>query len=132
LILKRVCRVPVAIPAIAPATNAAAEAIIGCTCATISTATTAPPSVIDPSAVMSGKEKIRKLMKTPSASSDRMSPMVSAPINRSMRPSLYNADFTSTSRGTPVPPAAARAGLETCENRAAHGVRLQPDRDMSA
>ncbi len=56
----------------------------GWTPATINAAATAPPSVIEPSAVMSGKSKILKLMNTPSASSDRMRPMVKAPISSSM------------------------------------------------
>src|SRR5262245_3762651 len=84
LILKRVCRMPVVAPAIAPAPNAAAVATSGCTCATSSTPVTAAPSVIDPSAVMSGNAKIRKLMKTPNASSDRMRPIVNAPMSSSM------------------------------------------------
>src|SRR5262245_30854665 len=50
----------------------------------MSTPVTAPPSVIEPSAVMSGNVKIRKLMKTPSASSDRIRPIVNAPMSRSM------------------------------------------------
>src|SRR5438093_7393906 len=60
LILNRVCRMPVAVPAITPAANAAAVAMNGCTCATMRTAVTAPPSVIEPSAVMSGNSKIRE------------------------------------------------------------------------
>src|SRR5438552_286893 len=83
LILKRVCRMPVAVPASAPAPNAAAVAAAGCTLATSSTPATAPPSVIEPSAVMSGNAKIRKLMKTPNASSDRIRPIVKAPMRRS-------------------------------------------------
>ena len=85
LIRNRVCSTPVVAPASAPAANDAAVAAAGDRPATISTAVTAPPSVSDPSVVMSGKLKIRKLTKTPKASSDRISPMVNAPINSSMR-----------------------------------------------
>jgi len=45
-------------------------------------AATAAPKVVDPSAVMSGNSKIRKLMNTPNASRERMKPMVKAPISR--------------------------------------------------
>jgi hypothetical protein len=41
----------------------------------------AAPKVIDPSGVMSGKAKIRKLINTPIASNDRIKPIVKAPIN---------------------------------------------------
>ena len=81
--LKRVWSTAVVMPASAPAAKAAAVARSGFTPATIRTAATAPPSVIDPSAVMSANSKIRKLTKMPNASSERMSPMVSAPISSS-------------------------------------------------
>src|SRR5215471_17629785 len=84
LILNRVWRTAVAVPASAPAANAASVAAKGFTCATISTAATEPPSVIDPSVVMSGNSKIRKLMKTPNASRARIRPIVSAPMSSSM------------------------------------------------
>ena len=51
---------------------------------TIKAAATAAPSVNDPSAVMSGNAKIRKLMNTPSASSARISPTVQVPMSSVM------------------------------------------------
>src|SRR5579863_348733 len=84
LILKRVNNVPVVAPAIMPATKPASEASNGLTPRTISVAATAAPRVIEPSAVISGKAKMRKLMNTPSASSERMKPMVKVPISRLM------------------------------------------------
>ncbi len=80
-------------PASAPATKAAAVARSGCTWATISTAATAPPSVMEPSAVMSANSKIRKLTKTPNASSESMSPIVSAPISSSTASPLPSARY---------------------------------------
>src|SRR5690606_36194588 len=85
LIWKRVCNTPVTVPATMPLAKAAPVASSGCTPATSRTATTAAPSVMEPSAVMSGNENSRKLMKAPKASRDRIRPMVSAPSNRSMR-----------------------------------------------
>src|ERR1039457_5318537 len=82
LILNLVARTPVREPATNPAANAAADAIKGLGPLTISAAATAAPSALDPSAVMSGNSKIRKLMKTPNASRERMRPMVIAPISR--------------------------------------------------
>src|SRR5215212_1815113 len=75
---------PVMVPASAPAANATTVASTGCTWATSRTAATDPPSVTDPSAVMSGNAKILKLMNTPSASSDRIKPIVTAPMSSSM------------------------------------------------
>src|SRR5690349_20370320 len=43
------------------------------------------PRVTDPSTVISGNAKIRKLMNTPKASNDRMKPMVNVPTRRFMR-----------------------------------------------
>src|SRR5262245_53136876 len=84
LILKRVWRMAVVAAASIPAPNATPCSTSGCTFAAMRTPATAPPSVIDPSAVMSGNAKMRKLMKTPNASSDRISPMVNAPTTSSM------------------------------------------------
>src|SRR5262245_51816913 len=88
---KRACRSPVTVPATAPPANAAAVATRGGTSATRSTAAIAAPTVIEPSAVMSGKSKMRKLMNTPIASSERISPIVSAPSSSVMRGS--RADY---------------------------------------
>src|SRR5882762_2304612 len=82
LILNRVCSVPVQAPASMPAPKAARDAIGGVTPWTSSVAATDAPSVTDPSAVISGKAKIRKLMNTPKASNDRMKPMVNVPTRR--------------------------------------------------
>jgi hypothetical protein len=49
--------------------------------ATISEAVIAAPNVKEPSAVISGKSNIRKLIKMPSANSPRISPIVIEPIN---------------------------------------------------
>src|SRR5208283_182067 len=57
-ILKRVCRVPVQVPASMPAPNAASEASGGLTPWTSSVAATEAPRVMEPSAVMSGKAKM--------------------------------------------------------------------------
>src|SRR5260221_194498 len=73
---------PVNDPAINPATNPAALASKGLMPDTSITAATDAPNVIDPSAVMSGKWKMRKLINTPSASRDKINPMVIAPIRR--------------------------------------------------
>ena len=94
LMPNRVWISPVVAPAAAPASAATAVATIGCVPCTSSTAVTAAPSVIEPSAVMSEYSKMRKLMKTPSASSDRINPTVSAPMRSVMRRSLR----TSTRR----------------------------------
>src|SRR5271166_6158730 len=83
-ILKRVCRVPVQVPASMPAPNAASEASGGLTPWTSRVAATEAPRVMEPSAVISGNAKMRKLMNTPSASSERMQPMVKVPIRRLM------------------------------------------------
>src|SRR4029077_5590470 len=45
-------------------------------------AATDAPSVTDPSAVISGNAKILKLMNTPNASNDRMTPIVNVPPRR--------------------------------------------------
>src|SRR5258708_40124466 len=50
----------------------------------MSAAATEAPRVTDPSAVMSGMLKIRKLTYTPSATNARISPSVKAPISRVM------------------------------------------------
>jgi hypothetical protein len=65
-----------------PHTNPAIEAASGLKPLTSSVAATEAPSVIEPSAVISGNAKIRKLMKTPRASRDRMKPIVIEPISR--------------------------------------------------
>src|SRR5580704_15267768 len=57
-------------------------------------AATAAPSVIDPSAVISGNAKIRKLMNTPRASSERMHPMVNVPIRRLISDSFSSDPFS--------------------------------------
>src|ERR1700690_447138 len=67
-----------------PAVKPARDASAGLTPRTSSVAATDAPRVIDPSAVMSGKAKIRKLMNTPKASSERMQPIVNVPIRRFM------------------------------------------------
>src|SRR5271156_3321771 len=92
LILKRVNNVPVVAPASIPATNPASDASNGLTPRTISVAATAAPRVIEPSAGISGKAKMRKLMNTPSASRERMKPMVKVPISRFMCVGL-SSDF---------------------------------------
>ena len=74
--------VPVQAPAIIPAAKPATDASTGLVPCTISVAATDAPRVIDPSAVISGNAKIRKLMKTPRASSERMKPMVKVPMRR--------------------------------------------------
>jgi hypothetical protein len=51
---------------------------VGTPC-TSSTAAIAAPRVIEPSVVMSGNLKTRKLMNTPNANSERMRPTVQAP-----------------------------------------------------
>ena len=69
-------------PASIPATKPASDASTGLVPCTISVAATAAPRVTDPSTVISGNAKIRKLMNTPSASSERMHPIVNVPISR--------------------------------------------------
>ena len=61
LILNLVCSRPVAMPARTPAPKPASVARAGETWCTSSVAVTAAPSVMEPSAVMSGKLKMRKL-----------------------------------------------------------------------
>src|SRR5579862_5886293 len=92
LILKRVCSNPVQAPANIPAKKPASEASGGLTLCTSRIAATDAPRVIDPSAVMSGNAKIRKLIKTPKASSERISPMVKVPIRRLM-PVAFSLDI---------------------------------------
>src|SRR5437764_482580 len=84
LIRHLVARIPVMAPAMAPATAAAAVAMKALCPATIRAAATEAPRVTEPSAVMSGILKIRKLTYTPSASRARMNPSVTAPIRRVM------------------------------------------------
>src|SRR5436309_7826591 len=79
-----VCRMPVVAPAMQPPTKLARLANHGLVPCTSSTAAIAAPSVVEPSAVMSGKRKTRKLMKTPSASSERMRPTLHAPSSSVM------------------------------------------------
>ena len=67
-------------PARNPPRNAAAVAKTGLIPATIREAVRAAPKVKDPSAVISGKSKILKLMKIPSASKARIRPIVMDPI----------------------------------------------------
>jgi hypothetical protein len=75
---------PVAAPAIMPDRNPAIVALRGLKPATSRAAATEAPSVIEPSAVISGKANTRKLRKTPRASRDRMKPIVIEPISRLM------------------------------------------------
>src|SRR5262245_58570174 len=103
LMPKRVCRSAVVAPATTPAPNAAAVASTGSPSATRSTAATAPPRVSEPSAVMSANSKIRKLMKTPRAISDRTSPIVKAPTSSSIE-GLRRLPFP-TQRREPARPA---------------------------
>jgi hypothetical protein len=82
--LKRVWRPPVKPPAKAPASVAAAVAVQGEYPRAIMAAATAAPNVNEPSAVISGNEKIRKLMNTPSARIARIRPIVQAPMSSVM------------------------------------------------
>src|SRR6266699_1920456 len=84
LILHLVASTPVMAPATEPANAAAAVAIRALCPWTIKAAATEAPSVTDPSAVISGILKMRKLTYTPSASSARINPSVKAPINSVM------------------------------------------------
>src|SRR5262245_27091196 len=79
LMPQRVASTPVTEPAAAPARKAAAVASQGLTSAAMSTAAVQPPKVIEPSTVRSRNEMIRKLIKTPSANSERIRPIVRAP-----------------------------------------------------
>src|SRR5208283_5851637 len=97
-ILKRVCRVPVQVPASMPAPNAASEASGGLTPWTSSVAATEAPRVMEPSAVMSGNAKMRKLMNTPSARSERMQPMVKVVVSIGRRNTFL--EFTRRSLKT--------------------------------
>ena len=67
----------------------------------MSAAATAAPSVNEPSAVMSGKAKIRKLMNTPSASSARISPMVQEPMSSVMATPSPRRSARGTTQKTP-------------------------------
>jgi hypothetical protein len=64
-----------------PPAKANTVATTGLAPATIREAVIAAPNVKDPSAVISGKSKIRKLIKLPKARRARISPMVIDPIN---------------------------------------------------
>src|SRR5215470_13036653 len=57
---------------------------------------------MEPSAVISGKAKMRKLMNTPRASRERIQPMVKVPIRRLMvgAPSLHSRECADPA-GTP-------------------------------
>jgi len=87
LILNLAASIPVTEPAINPAANPALVARTGLVPLTISAAATAAPSVLEPSAVISGKSKMRKLMNTPNARSERIKPMVKAPMSKLMQSS---------------------------------------------
>src|SRR5262245_25715942 len=76
---------PVVAPASSPPAEPAAVASGAETPSTSSAAAIAAPSVSEPSVVMSGKRKTRKLTKTPSASSARIRPIVSDPSSSVMR-----------------------------------------------
>lgn len=67
-----------------PARKAAKLATQGFTPARMSAAAVDAPKVNDPSAVMSGKSKTRKLMKMPSANRDKIRPIVMEPISNDM------------------------------------------------
>jgi hypothetical protein len=82
LTLNFIASSPVTTPATAPASAPQSVAITGDHPATSSTADTPAPKVIEPSAVMSGNSKIRKLMYTPNANNDRMNPIVIAPMTK--------------------------------------------------
>ena len=71
-------------PARAPANAAMPQASQGFQPDTISTAATAPPSGKLPSAVRSGKSSTRNEIHTPSATSAKMRPISSAPMNEIM------------------------------------------------
>ena len=78
-IFSRTCNQPVTKPAAAPASAPAADASQGSTPAVIMVAATAPPSGKLPSAVRSGKSRIRNEISTPSATSEKIRPISSAP-----------------------------------------------------
>src|SRR5262245_34214256 len=82
---KRVWSTPVAAPARSPPPAPAAVAIGAETPPTRSAAAIEAPRVKDPSVVMSGKWKTRKLTNTPSARSARIEPIVSDPSSSVMR-----------------------------------------------
>jgi hypothetical protein len=71
-------------PAAMPAKKETRLAMSGFTPATISAAPAEAPNVNDPSTVISGKSKIRKLMKIPSASNARINPMMIDPMSNDM------------------------------------------------
>ena len=96
LILHLVARTPVTAPASVPAANAAAVANTALYPWTIKAAATEAPSVTEPSAVMSGMLKMRKLTYTPSASSARINPSVKAPISSVMSGSSSSNRFQRT------------------------------------
>src|SRR5438876_4792551 len=102
LILNLVASAPVTAPARNPPPNAAAVAIPGWTPLTSNAAASAAPSALEPSAVMSGKAKMRKLMKTTSASRERMSPIVRArSAGSSWVPLLHNLRDRPRPAGAP-------------------------------
>jgi hypothetical protein len=72
------------VPARRPPQNPAIVATIGLTPITNSVAAMAAPSGKDPSAVMSGKLKMRKLINTPNARKERISPIVRDPMSKVM------------------------------------------------
>src|SRR5262245_34018908 len=76
---------PVVAPASSPPAEPATVASGAETPSTSSAAAIAAPSVSEPSVVMSGKRKTRKLTKTPSARSARIRPMVRDPSSSVMR-----------------------------------------------
>src|SRR5262245_27927961 len=95
LIPKRVWITAVVAPATVPATQATAVATRGSTCAVRSMAATAAPKVMEPSPVISGKSNTRKLTNTPSARSDRIAPIVKAPITNDISVRLPPGDRAS-------------------------------------
>src|SRR4030095_800939 len=92
LMPKRVWITPVVAPATAPATQARPVASTGSTWAVRSVAATAAPNVMDPSPGITGKSNTRKLTNPPSASSERIAPIVKAPITSDMSARFPHAD----------------------------------------
>ncbi len=95
-ILKRVCKTPVIIPAKNPPKKAISVETQGLNSRTSRIAAMDAPKVMDPSGVISGKPKMRKLMRTPSASNDRIKPNVSAP-GRFIRSCVLGGNYAAYS-----------------------------------
>src|ERR1700746_370624 len=134
LILKRVNSVPVQAPASIPATKPASDANSGLVPCTSSIAATDAPSVTDPSAVISGNAKIRKLMNTPNASNDRMKPIVNVPTRRLICVSLsfllrHRSDPASTANKLALLCAGGFTGIGQEVQHTLQGFRLEQGRD---